>query len=374
MSFYFRMPPQTDLTTDQKAILAETDAIAVAGGPGTGKSVVALWRHIRNHERGVRKSLLLTYTKSLEAYLRSSALTLSQKAGEHVDRTYWWTTHHAKNSQDSYDEIIVDEAQDVEIERYETLRLCAKMLSYSADDNQMLYPSRGASQEKLANLFPSNSDYTLQSNYRNTKEISRFIKAMYPSRLISEGRDSGIRPILVASDNNHDLQLKIVIDIIKRFPEETHNIVILQPTVGLVDMWYEKLRQSGVQCSKFTSRDGSLGLIEKLHVTTYKSSKGLEFDTVIVTDANCYDYNLEGQNAVEENDYYVVFTRAKRNLFLIDNGSLVNGAINLPAFDKAINAQLLEVDYSYVGTGASVNTNYTSKPSFNELDADDLPF
>ncbi len=31
-------------------------------------------------------------------------------AGNAVDRTYWWTTHHGED----YDEIIVDEAQDVE--------------------------------------------------------------------------------------------------------------------------------------------------------------------------------------------------------------------------------------------------------------------
>ena len=56
MAFYFRLPVITSLTIEQQAVLNEPGPIAVSGGPGTGKSVVSLWRHIRNHDTKKRKS------------------------------------------------------------------------------------------------------------------------------------------------------------------------------------------------------------------------------------------------------------------------------------------------------------------------------
>ena len=66
MAYFFKLPSITDLTIGQQSALNEPKAIAISGGPGTGKSVVSLWRHIRNYGTGTKKSLLLTYTKTLE--------------------------------------------------------------------------------------------------------------------------------------------------------------------------------------------------------------------------------------------------------------------------------------------------------------------
>ena len=46
--YYFNLPQITDLTTVQQVALDEPNPIAISGGPGTGKSVVSLWRHISN--------------------------------------------------------------------------------------------------------------------------------------------------------------------------------------------------------------------------------------------------------------------------------------------------------------------------------------
>jgi hypothetical protein len=57
---YFNLPQITQLTISQQTALNEIKQIALSGGPGTGKSVVSLWWHISNYQRG-KKSLLLTY-------------------------------------------------------------------------------------------------------------------------------------------------------------------------------------------------------------------------------------------------------------------------------------------------------------------------
>lgn len=361
MAYYFRLPVITDLTIAQQAVLNEPKPLAVSGGPGTGKSVVSLWRHIRNHSKN-KKSLLLTYTKSLEAYLKASASSENTDAGINVARTYDWTTN---NQSESFAEIIIDEAQDVELERYRIINGLTPTVSYSADDNQMLYPSRGVKEEDLQGLFPSNSRYELSDNFRNTIEIVRFVKSMFPLRLISDGHENGDKPRLILTNQNREIQENVIYDIINNFKSDTHNIALLVPLQSHVNFWYNFLTSKGLKCSKFVNADGEIGIIENIHVTTFKSSKGLEFDTIILPDFNAYQQNISSLHVVEENDYYVVFTRARRNLFLIDNSLSPNLQCGLAFMQRQIQQGIVLVDDSYIN-----KSNATSIVS----NIDDLPF
>ena len=362
MAYYFRLPVITDLTIAQQSVLNEPKPLAVSGGPGTGKSVVSLWRHIRNHSRN-KKSLLLTYTKSLEAYLKASASSENTNAGNNVARTYDWTTN---NQNSSFEEIIIDEAQDVELARYEVINKLTPMVSFSADDNQMLYPSRGVKEQDLHGLFPSNTRYELSDNFRNTIEIVRFVKSMFPLRLISDGHENGEKPRLILTNQNRTIQENVIIDILNNFKSDTHNIAILVPLKSHVDSWYNFLIAKGFNTSRFVNTDGEIGTIENIHVTTFKSSKGLEFDTIILPDFNAYLQNISSLNVVEENDYYVVFTRARRNIFLLDNSASLNNQCQLQFLQKQIEMRIVEVDDSYIKS----SNNGSSIAS----EIDDLPF
>jgi superfamily I DNA/RNA helicase len=66
--------------------------------------------------------------------------------------------------------------------------------------------------------------------------------------------------------------------------------------------------------------------ISRIHLTPFKSSKGLEFDTVIIPDFQEFAFwKSEHKYAVKENDYYVGMTRAKSNLFLFtENISVID--------------------------------------------------
>lgn len=369
MPYFFRLPIITDLTIDQQSALNEPGAIAISGSPGTGKSVVSLWRHIQNHDMPRRLSLLLTYTKSLEKYLASSAFSENEGAGNHVNRTYWWTTHHANKD---YEEIIIDEAQDVEETRYIQIQQLTPMVSYSADNNQIIFPAKSTREERLRQIFNGNAPYTLQENYRNTIEIVQFVRSMYPVRLINAGREHGPKPSVILSGGDMDTQFSIVKDVIEEFQGETHNIAILVPLAHstvhqnqTVNFWYNQLVNDGISCSKFTGDDGEIGLIENVHITTFKSAKGLEFDTVIIPNFDRYRSNIENLNVVEENDYYVVLTRARRNLMLIDNSTTSQTNCSLNFLQSQIRQGIVEVDNHY--------SNVQNPPTPN-IFADDLPF
>jgi len=358
MAFNFRLPDITDLTIEQQAVLNETKAIAISGGPGTGKSVVSLWRHIQNHDMGRRNSLLLTYTVSLASYLSSSARPENIDAGTNVNRTYRWLTEFASNK---YGEIIIDEAQDVRQEKYFEIQQLSPMISYSADDNQILYPHSSSSENELQAIF-NNPHFTLRENYRNTKEVVRFIRSMFPASIISDGKINGPKPQLTLSGGAIGVQKKIILDAIRTFKGANDNISILVPLANHVDYWFRELKNSGITCSKYTNADIEIDVIENVHITTFKSSKGLEFDTVIIPNFNKYEDFIRVYDVVKKNDFYVVLTRSRRNLILIDSSPLVNGTSSITFIRNQINQKIVEVNKSYVESESST------------IETNDLPF
>lgn len=339
MAYSFKLPLITDLTLDQITALNHVDSISVAGGPGTGKSVVSLWRHIRNYGVGGKKSLLLTYTKTLEHYLSTSATSENITAGLAVDRTYRWLTDKPVK----YDEIIIDEAQDVDSLKNISLKYFSKNISYGADNQQILDPKRATNEGELKNIFKT-TNYTLSENFRNSFEILNFSKALFPTKLIpqytlnnliDEGR-RGNKPIIITTDRYKakENQLKAIKDIITLFTTEinsgTHNLAILLPLKKHVEAFNLVLESLKLNVNHTFYYEGcEFNGIENVHITTFKSAKGLEFDTVIIPDFQNYEWNIVNLTdaPITENDYYVGVTRARRNLYLITSNltSLLKG-------------------------------------------------
>lgn len=340
MPYYHILPVITELTIDQQRAVDEKSPLALSGGPGTGKSVVCLWRHIRNHSTGLRKSLLLTYTKTLEYYLRASAITHDNDAGENIDRVYWWLTHNAS----SYDEIIIDEGQDIEKDRLQMFFRYSTNISYGADERQSMYLSKEKLDELLVwfssdTRFKSNEPITLNRNFRNSKEILLFTRSVFPNFLIPQNtingaKEKGLKPIMKLNHGwDIESQVAEIIGIINDFNSDTHNIGILVPFASQVETYHTRIKNSldaSIQITKYQNENDDFHGLEGVHVTTFKSSKGTEFDTVIIPDFDSYSWNLANRpNICTENDYYVAFTRAKTNLFLICRNKFPNiGDIN----------------------------------------------
>lgn len=107
--YYFNLPPITTLTIPQQAALDDPAQIALSGGPGTGKSVVSLWRHISNHmSNPAKKSLLLTYTTTLKEYLKACCRSQNEDAAKMVATSL---KSRDKIHKYKFAEIIIDEAQ-----------------------------------------------------------------------------------------------------------------------------------------------------------------------------------------------------------------------------------------------------------------------
>lgn len=355
MAYNFELPRFTDLTSHQRLALDEKNAIALSGGPGTGKTVVSLWRHIRNYELNNIKSLLLTYTKTLEFYLKQTARIKDYNASEYIDRTLRWTSNPTGN----FDEIIIDEAQDVECERYDVIKNHTDLVSYGADEAQSVYYHNCSTIDELRGLFFNNKEYELANNFRNSKEILLFTKSVFPEfyiphNVVESAPLKERKPYVqeLGWDNFEGKVIDEIIEITEDFSDETHNIGILLPSKAQVDKYYESLELK-TTCSKYHNKMPNFEKLGRIHITTYKSAKGLEFDTVILPNFDNYNYFIDNYDNFSENDYYVALTRAKLNLYL-----LCRNALNIG-------------DSKTYNTERSGNANNYSN---NEDVTDDLPF
>jgi DNA helicase IV len=331
--YYFNLPPITQLTIDQQAALNETNAIALSGGPGTGKSVVSLWRHISNHQRGMT-SQLLTYTTTLAKYLEMCCKNQNANASNNINSSHSWMT-----APSYYQEIVVDEAQDLPRDYYKNLKNYSNTISYGADDAQILYPESSTKQQVLLTIFPQNKNCPLSKNFRSTQRIMQFAKVAFSEAFIPLSTIQGLAnnqgdlPIMLISggskfDVSNESQDKAIFDIIDTFKADTHNIGILVPWKKQVDYFYEKIAAKHT-CTKYHEGMKGCEKIWNIHVTTFKSAKGLEFDTVIIPNfdrlSEC-KWRLDGDEPskfhLEKQDFYVAVTRARSNLYLITNNDM----------------------------------------------------
>lgn len=331
--YYFNLPPITALTISQQAALDDPAQIALSGGPGTGKSVVSLWRHISNYmSNPTKRSLLLTYTTTLKEYLKACCRSQNVTAASMVE-TSLKSMYKIRNTR--FAEIIIDEAQDLEEDYYDGI---LSKVSYGADDSQILYPNHSCTQFQLRGIFPKNVEHVLSKNFRSTQRIMNFAKAAFPNavipREIIDGLASNVGepPVFMVSDGSrydrtNEKQNDAIIEIIESFRSETHNIAILVPWKSDVQV-FENVLEGNVDDFSLYYEDkerfpGGCATIKNVHITTFKSAKGLEFDTVIIPNFHKFDEIL-GQFNIEWNDYYVACTRARSNLYMISNYDMPN--------------------------------------------------
>mgnify|MGYP001171560569 CR=1 FL=1 len=334
--YYFNLPPFDSLNPSQQTAVTDDNAIALSGGPGTGKSVVSLWRHILNHQREHPiRSQLLTFTTSLALYLKKCCSTQNVDASNFVDSSKNWVY----NNSDNRAEIIHDEAQDLPLSFNTGLRNYSNKISYGADNQQLITSNarnangsynldRCSPEENLHAEF-HNSMHALSRNYRNSRKIMKFARRVFnnaaiPQEIIESCTLDGEYPRLIVTGNNVNRINDSVLQLVNDFSgNETINIGVLVPfenppgadcETATVDHYFDMLRNNGIDCTKYTNRMGGIEEIKNIHVTTFKSAKGLEFDVVIIPDFNLVNATFR---VVDWRDFYVGVTRTKSNLFLI---------------------------------------------------------
>lgn len=233
------------------------------------------------------------------------------------------------------DHILVDEAQDLFTSQLKAIRtFTRKSLTIGADMGQQIYRRTFTWKQAGIDVAGTRSRL-LDQTFRSTKQIIRlannfqeqnkeylkdknFIKAKEPN---IEGK----KPELMFCPDKHaeeEQLLKRVQKIRSSFPDDT--IGIIATTHKRLDAFHDLLENKGVPVYKI--KDESVDFISPgAKLITYPSSKGLEFDHVIITELKERKLPHNPGPGEDEIEYltrerkklYVALTRAKKTLFLI---------------------------------------------------------
>jgi DNA helicase-2/ATP-dependent DNA helicase PcrA len=186
------------------------------------------------------------------------------------------------------------------------------------DFNQTVHPLKEPfGYEQISRIImPENyAILELKKGYRSTSEIVDFTRSILKEDSIESIRRSGEKPRLLLVPDEEDLIDRLAADIRAMAEEGMKSIGIICKTAGKSKWVHEQLR-SRIEADLLTRDDVnfSRGTI----VLPVYLAKGLEFDGVILFDANQETYGLEQDRKL----FYTACTRALHKLHLICCGKL----------------------------------------------------
>ena len=335
--FQFWLPMEGDLTRIQRRAIDSPEPIFLSGVPGTGKTVVSIKR-LHNTSSKDKKGIIFTYGKLLRKTIEEK---LDNNPKMPVDNIHNWmwniqgdiqkrlfdvmtidenidsTVQFLKSKGISYDEILVDEGQDLSINTYKILRELTPNLSISADDAQQINNREEATnEEEILELFSNLRKFELDDIFRSAYEIYSFAIQFVPKNARANDstllerlkiKNSGADKPFVYLENNLDGVYQSIKDIIDENP--TDNIGILFERMIHVDEFSRNLSDE-YEVSKYRNQDIIPSELKNIIITTFKSAKGIEFDIVIIP------YFPDATKDRPE-EYYVGATRAKNQVHFL---------------------------------------------------------
>ena len=342
-----KLPAFEDLSKEQDLIynLDLDGNYLVSGPPGTGKSVMALYR-AQVLAIDERKPAVLMYSKVLCQYNEQAADEID--VGMYVKTFHswfwkWWRTHYRTApptlpgklfdvnwpnvsevflnkpvALGSLADLIVDEGQDLSLDFFRLTRFLAKNITVFADENQQLH-DQNATLEEISKAIGASQHVELRRNYRNTAEIAAVAAKYYagsPTGFPDSPERRGDKPTLRRYKDLNDF-----VGFVEKYAKGRTNLTIgiACPTAKLRDQLYNRLSarklpmpvQMHPHKDKKKTLDFDSAAITLLH---YQSLKGLEFDTLFVPELQ--KMTKDPTSASTRMTFYVVMSRARDELHL----------------------------------------------------------
>lgn len=320
----------------------------IQGFPGSGKTILLLYsaqriKKIKPHA----KILFVEFTHSLIKMLRAALQELHLKDIKVV--TYFNFVQHVNSEQ--FDYILCDEVQDLPRIVLETMVKHSKRVIVAGDVNQSIYqndPQWGKETCKPSEIVEVlNPDITaLTIIHRLPLNIIRAVHAYMPEVNIIGGRHSMMKQnVQIRLKNARDYYSEVAFVLGKAMDPTNQGgdtvCVLLRTHRQIVDfvntileimnkpIWEEvnnkygkpdfgrlndHLKDNKVPIQYVANSYGSFTENpDVITLTTYHSSKGLDFDTVILPACNNYQYSSSFEDRTL---LMVAMTRTRKNLYL----------------------------------------------------------
>lgn len=386
----FVLPGIQDLNKDQDEALAlplEGQHLII-GGPGTGKSVVALLR-ARGLAHGNKTYHTLVYNRLLDhsnRHLFGKPQELSAKTWDSWFRELcrrhlrevptlepdypggyqpidWETVlNQVQKLEDTGDHsqrfLVIDEGQDMPLAFYETLvNLGFENFYIAADQNQQLDPKKCSSRQDIENALgiDSNDTLELKTNYRNTLPIAQLARHFYPDdpaspkpELPAPGSTATAPELWTYGMADTPSLTEIAERILRlsdRYPRKL--IGIITPDNRVREKFLATFRKANPRLDngKPPVQTFASGRQEPLDfgqggimVINAQSCKGLEFDITILADIDQHNpkQNTEQNIRVLKSRFYVMVTRGREQVILLRTGNACPIVESLLPTDSAI--------------------------------------
>lgn len=383
----FSLPGIHDLNKDQDEALAlpVEGQHLIVGGPGTGKSVVALLRarRLAQNDRSYRtlvynhlldhsnrhlfgseqtfsaKTWDFWFRRICRHFLKKDVPTLQPKHPGDYRPIDWESVEQEVQSLKKIEDhsnkfLVIDEGQDMPPAFYRTLvNLGFENFYVAADQNQQIHPDKCSSRQDIENALAIEPGDTLElkTNYRNTRPIALLAQHFYPADPASPRPDlpdpkpaattpelwtygAANTPTLAAIADN-------ILQLIDRNPRKL--IGIITPNNKVREKFNDsllhaspKLDHGKAPIQTYDSKNkqqldfGYGGIM----IINAQSCKGLEFDTAILADVDQHQpkHDLHALKA----RFYVMVARAREQVMLLRTGNICPVVNELLPTDPAI--------------------------------------
>ncbi len=206
--------------------------------------------------------------------------------------------------------LIVDEMQDYTPVQYAVLRLLFTCrMTILGDAHQSVNPYTSSSLATIRQIFPEADQIELHHSYRSTLEITAFTQRISPNAQLIPVERHGAEPSVVVCQSRNE-QLDTLVERIQRTSESVEALAVICKTAQRARQLHRVLSRRGVNLNLLDQNSGTF-TAERV-ITSAAIAKGLEFDAVIVPDADAESYSTE----VDRSMLYVACTRAINELLV----------------------------------------------------------
>lgn len=347
------LPTYQDLNDEQLDIysLPLDGNYLVSGPPGTGKTVMGIYRAQMYSEFDI-ETHVIQYNNTLDKYTSGAFDELNVECNVETFYSWIWNEYPERVNGDrppdtgesfSYDwkntlsellksdvkkveVLLMDEGQDLPNGFYSSLPHLAERFTVFADENQRLNEEKNSTLDEIRQAANPDDELRLTKNHRNTKEIARLAREFYV------GLETGVpdlpdrrgeKPVVKRTRD-----FEAAAEFIARF-ERTNNrqrIGVLFKNAQTQLRMYRLLRSRNTENSVEAYSSASYEDIDTLNfsspglqVLCFASAKGLEFDTVFLPEIQTYSSDVE--RASTKMELYVMVSRARDQLFVMYSGT-----------------------------------------------------
>ncbi len=210
------------------------------------------------------------------------------------------------NTYDNFKHIVIDEAQDYGIFSFYILKKLFKNATFSiyGDLAQSIYPYRSIeSWDILKNVFNNYEILKLNKSYRTTIEI------MNEANKINELLNLDLAIPVIRHGSKVEYTKESILNVLKSLSSEYKSIAIITNTKKESEDIYNEIKNK-INVNLIDSFN--MNFDNCINILPSYLSKGLEFDSVIITNINSYDKN----NILDMKLLYVSMTRALHKLII----------------------------------------------------------